>query len=243
MKYILIIGATSDIARATARIYARSGYDLYLAARRPENLEGFAADIAIRTGRTARCLKLDILDEASHAAFYHALEEKPVGVISAVGYLGDQEKAQSNFEEARKIIDTNYTGVVSLLNIVADDFEARKAGFIVGIGSVAGDRGRKSNFIYGSSKAGLSAYLSGLRNRLHSAGVQVLTVKPGFVKTRMTRGMKLPGMLTAEAEEAAEDIFRAQQGQRDIRYSKWMWRWIMLLIRSTPERIFKRMNL
>lgn len=240
MSYILIAGAKSDIAKAVARKYAENGYHLCLAARNPSALEAFANDINIRTQKEAACVELDILDYASHDAFYDALEEKPAGVIIAVGYLGNQDKAQRDFEETRKITDTNYTGVVSLLNIIANDFEKRKKGFIIGISSVAGDRGRKSNYVYGSAKAALTAYLSGLRNRLYEANVHVLTVKPGFVATKMTEGLELPERLTAQPEDVAEDIFNAQQKGKDVLYTRWMWRWVMWVIRTIPERIFKR---
>ncbi len=240
MSYVLIIGAKSDIAKATARKYAENGYNLYLAARKSHELEEFANDINIRTQKNVKCVDLDILDYASHEAFLDALEEMPLGVISAVGYLGEQEKAQSDFIETQKIIDTNYTGVVSLINIIANHFEKRKSGFIVGISSVAGDRGRKSNYVYGSAKAALTAYLSGLRNRLHDANVYVLTVKPGFVETKMTEGMDLPKKLTAQPEEVADDIYKAQQKKKSLLYTKWMWRWIMMIIKSIPEFQFKK---
>ena len=243
MGYILIIGAKSDIARALARQYAENGYDLYLAARQAGSLEPLAQDISVRFGRKVRCAELDMLDFDNHQAFYDSLEEKPLGVISAVGYLGDQEKAQSDFVEARTILDTNYTSVVSMLNIIADDFAARRSGFIVGISSVAGDRGRKANYLYGSAKAALTTYLSGLRNRLHDHKVRVLTVKPGFVNTRMTKGMDLPEKLTAEPEEVAKAIFTAQQGNRNELYCRWIWKYIMLIIKSIPEWKFKSMNL
>jgi len=243
MSYILIVGAKSDIAKATAREYAKQGYDLYLAARNIGELEAFAKDINIRTKQTVKIIELDILDYESHQQFYEGIKEKPLGVITAVGYLGEQEKAQSDFTEAQKIIDTNYTGVVSLLNIIADDFEKRKSGFIVGISSVAGDRGRKSNYIYGSAKAALTAYLSGLRNRLHDAQVQVLTVKPGFVATKMTEDMDLPEKLTAQPEEVAEDIYKAQQKGKNVLYTKWVWKWVMLIIRNIPEWKFKGMSI
>ena len=243
MNYVLIIGAKSDIAKATAREYAKHGYDLYLAGRNINELQEFANDITIRTGQTVKLVELDILNYESHSTIYYQLEQKPLGVISAVGYLGDQEKAQSDFREAKKIIDTNYTGVVSLLDIIADDFQQRKSGFIVGISSVAGDRGRKSNYIYGSSKAALTAYLSGLRNRLHDAQVKVVTVKPGFVATKMTAGMDLPKMLTAQPEAVAKDIFKAQQKGKSVVYSKWIWRWMMLIICHIPECQFKKMSI
>ncbi|MCK5538873.1 MAG: SDR family oxidoreductase, partial [Bacteroidales bacterium] len=206
-------------------------------------LEEFAKDIITRTQRTVKLVELDILDYKSHQAFYDQLEEKPLGVISAIGYLGEQEKAQSDFADAQQIMDTNYTGVVSLFNIIADDFEHRRSGFIVGISSVAGDRGRKSNYIYGSAKAALTAYLSGLRNRLYDAQVHVLTVKPGFVATKMTEKMDLPEKLTAQPEEVAEDIYKAQQKNKNVLYTKWAWRWVMLIIRNIPEFQFKKMSI
>jgi decaprenylphospho-beta-D-erythro-pentofuranosid-2-ulose 2-reductase len=243
MNYILIIGAKSDIAKATAREYAKHGYDLYLAARNSSDLEEFANDLQIRYERKVKRIELDILDYHSHNIFYDALEHKPVGVISAVGYLGNQSKAQDDFDEVQKIIDTNYTGVVSLINIIADDFEKRKSGFIVGISSVAGDRGRKSNFIYGSSKAALTVYLSGLRNRLCTMNVQVLTVKPGFVNTKMTAGLNLPKKLTAQPGEVAKNIYEAQQKGKNVLYTKWIWKWVMLIIKLIPESQFKKMSI
>jgi hypothetical protein len=243
MSYVLIIGAKSDIAKATAREYAKHGYDLYLAARNASELDEFANDIAVRKQRTVKIVELDILDFKSHQAFYEQLEEKPHGVICAVGYLGDQKKAQTDFNEAQRIIDTNYTGVASILNIIANSFEQRKSGFIVGISSVAGDRGRKSNYIYGSAKAALTAYLSGLRNRLYKAQVHVLTVKPGFVATKMTEGMALPEKLTALPEEVAVEIYKSQQKEKNELYIKFVWRWIMLTIRIIPEFLFKKGDL
>ena len=243
MSFVLIIGSQGDIGKAVARAYASEGYDLYLASRNAANNQDFANDIRVRFGTRAECVELDILDYPTHKPCYENLQTKPVGVVSAVGYLGSQDLAQSDLAETRKIIDTNYTGIVSFLNIVADDFETRGAGFIVGISSVAGDRGRKSNYIYGSSKAALSVYLSGLRNRLSSANVRVLTVKPGFVETRMTAGIDLPGALTVQPDDVARAIVKAQQRNRNVIYVHWAWRWIMLVIRSIPELIFRKTSL
>ena len=243
MSYILIIGAKSDIAKATAREYAKNGYNLYLAARDTSELEEFAKDVITRTQRTVKLVELDILDYKSHQNFYDQLDEKPLGVISAIGYLGEQEKAQSDFDEAQRIMDTNYTGVVSLFNIIANDFEERRSGFMVGISSVAGDRGRKSNYVYGSAKAAFTAYLSGLRNRLYDAQVHVLTVKPGFVATKMTEDMDLPEKLTAQPAEVAEDIYKAQQKNKNVLYTKWMWKWVMMIISNIPEFQFKKMSI
>ena len=243
MSYVLIVGAKSDIAKATSREYAKHGYDLYLAARNVEELTGFAKDIITRTQRDVQLVELDILDFEGHQVFYDNLKEKPLGVISAVGYLGDQGKAQSDFSETKRIIDTNYTGVVSLYNIIAKDFEKRRSGFIVGISSVAGDRGRKSNYIYGSAKAALTTYLSGLRNRLYESQVHVLTVKPGFVATKMTEDMDLPEKLTAQPDEVAQDIFKAQQKGKDVLYTKWIWKYVMMIIKMIPEWKFKGMSI
>lgn len=243
MSYVLIIGAKSDIAKATALEYAKQGYNLYLAARNVDELEEFSQNIISRTQKIVKLLELDILDYETHQAFYDNLEEKPLGVISAIGYLGEQEKAESHFKEAQQIMETNYIGVVSVFNIIANDFEKRKNGFMVGISSVAGDRGRKSNYLYGSAKAALTAYLSGLRNRLYDAQVHVLTVKPGFVATKMTKGMDLPEKLTAQPEKVAKDIYRAQQKSKNVLYTKWVWKWVMLIIRNIPEFKFKGMSI
>jgi len=243
MGHVLIIGAKSDIAKSLARVYAKKGYDIQLASRDVMALEPFAKDVSIRTGKDIKLYELDILDYDSHQDFYEGLSEKPVGLVCVVGYLGEQEKAQIDFVESKLIMDTNYTGVVSILNIIANDFESKKEGFIVGVSSVAGDRGRKSNYIYGSAKAALSAYLSGLRNRLYAYNVHVLTVKPGFVATKMTEGMDLPKKLTALPEEVAQDIFTAQQNRKNVLYTKWFWRWIMLIITNIPEFQFKKMSI
>ncbi len=243
MSYILILGAKSDIAKALAKKYAENNYNLYLGARAADELKEFATDLEIRHNIKAECVELDALNFSSHQEFFNSLEKKPYGIICVIGYLGSQETAQNSFAESKKIIDTNYTGPVSLINLVANDLEDRKEGFIIGISSVAGDRGRKSNFLYGSAKAGFTAYLSGLRNRLSGSKVHVLTVKPGFVATKMTEGLGLPKVLTAMPENVAQDIFKAQQKKQNILYTKWFWRWIMLGIKNIPEFQFKKMNL
>ncbi len=243
MSYVLIVGAKSDMATATAREYAKGGYHIYLSARNCEELKDLATDINVRTGRVVKLVELDILNYEKHQASYDGLEEKPLGVISFVGYLGEQKQAQDDFNETAKIIATNYTGVVSFLNIVANDFARRKSGFIVGVSSVAGDRGRKSNYIYGSAKAAFTAYLSGLRNRLFEANVHVMTVKPGFVATKMTESLELPEKLTAQPEDVAKDIFLAQAKNKNVCYTAWFWRYIMLIIKTIPEFQFKKMSL
>ena len=143
MSTVLILGANSDIAQALAKQYARNGYDIYLAARDTSKLTGFASDLAIREGIKVDIFEVDILKFESHIGFYQQFNEKPMGVICCIGYLGDQNKAELSFSESEKIISSNYTGIVSLLNIIAGDFEDRGAGFIVGIASVAGFAGQK----------------------------------------------------------------------------------------------------
>jgi short-subunit dehydrogenase len=243
MAWLLILGAKSDIAKAVAHRFAREGFDLLLAARDHGDLEPDLKDIYVRYGVRAEALEFDALDYEGHETFYEGIPANPIGVVCVAGYLGDQELAQKDFKEAETILDTNYKGCVSILNIIASDLETRREGFIITVSSVAGDRGRQSNYLYGSAKAGLTAYLSGLRNRLQKSGVQVMTVKPGFVNTAMTEGMGLPSLLTAEPAEVAEDIYRAFQKKKDVLYTKWFWRYIMLIIRNIPERVFKRLKL
>ncbi|MBF0236855.1 MAG: SDR family oxidoreductase [SAR324 cluster bacterium] len=244
MKQVLILGATSDIAKALAHEYGREGYGLMLAAREAKKrLSITCHDLEIRYGVTAKAIEFDAVDFSNHAAFYRNLPEVPAIVVCVFGYLGDQSLAIRNFEESRKILETNYLGAVSILNVIANDFESRKNGSIIGISSVAGDRGRQSNYLYGSAKAGFSAYLSGLRNRLYGSQVHVMTVKPGFIFTKMTENMNLPPALTAQPDQVAKDIVRAGRSQRDVLYTRWFWRYIMLIICLIPESIFKRLKL
>jgi len=243
MGTILILGATSDIARAVAHRFAREKFDIILAGRDKKRLSADAGDLAIRHKIETSVATFDAAQFSSHKKLYDALKKKPDVVVLAFGYLGDQKTAEADFHEAHRIIDANYTGAVSILEVVAADFEKRKSGSIIAISSVAGDRGRQSNYIYGSAKGGLSAYLSGLRNRLSASNVPVLTVKPGFVATRMTEGMALPGALTAKPESVANEIFRAWKKKKNILYTKWMWRYIMLIIIHIPEFIFKKLKL
>lgn len=243
MNFILIVGAKSDIAKECAKIYAQNGYNLYLAGRNISELNDFAKDINIRTSKNIILKEFDILDFESHKVFYDNLEDKPSGVIIVSGYMADQKEVQNNWSKTLNTINVNYTGAISILNIISNDFEKNMKGFIIGISSVAGERGRKANYIYGSAKAGFSSYLSGLRNRLFEHNIHVLTVKPGFVNTKMTQDMDLPKNLTAQPEEVALDIFNAQQKGKDILYTKWVWRYIMFIIKNIPEFIFKKLSI
>jgi len=243
MKNVLILGATSDMAQAIAKKYAAEGWSLTLAALEPDLLELIASDLRVRSKMNIQALEFDALDFSSHRNFYESLETKPDAVICVFGYMGDQMLARTDIDEASKTININFTGAVSILNIVAADFENRGSGSIIGISSVAGDRGRQSNYIYGSAKAGFTAYLSGLRNRLAKSGVHVMTVKPGFCRTKMTENLELPAALTATPEQVANAVFKGLEKKRNTVYTLWMWRWIMLIIRHIPEAIFKKMGM
>ncbi|MEW6220228.1 MAG: SDR family oxidoreductase [Thermodesulfobacteriota bacterium] len=243
MAHVLILGAGSDIARALAARLAAVGYHLYLAGRNPAELEKDAQDLRLRYGIDAQAKAFDALAMDSHPAFWQDLEPKPYGVVSAVGLHAPQEEAEHDWALCRSLLDTNLTGLVSILNLAADHLEAQGRGFVIGLGSVAGDRGRRSNYLYGAAKAGFATYLSGLRARLSRVGVLVITVKPGYVRTKMTAGLALPEALVATPEQAAADIFHAfKEGKSEV-YTRWFWRYIMLGIRLIPECIFKKLDI
>ena len=243
MQTVLILGATSDIAVAIARQFASMGTDMQLAARHPEQLAPLASDLRIRYGVKVTTAAFDACDFAAHGPFYQALTPKPDVTICVFGAMVDEDVAAQDWEVALRMMHTNYVGAVSILNLVAHDYLQRRAGVIVGVSSVAGDRGRASKLIYGSSKAGFSAYLSGLRNKLAASGVHVLSVKPGFVSTRMTASMDLPPLLTATPEQVALAVYKAVIRRQNTLYVKWFWRWIMLVIRLIPEPLFKKLHL
>lgn len=243
-KTLLVVGAGSDMARAAARAFAAQGWAVVLAGRQLAALEADATDLAIRVpGAAASARALDILDTGSFDAFLDALPALPDAVLCAVGVLGDQGLAERDMDHAALVMRSNFEGPSLFLGRIAERFAARGSGTIVGISSVAGDRGRGSNYVYGAAKAGFSAFLSGLRNRLTKRGVHVVTVKPGFVRTRMTEGLRLPPLLTADAAEVGPRILGAVQGRRDVVYVRPVWRLVMLVIRSIPEPVFKRLSL
>ncbi|MEM7660247.1 MAG: SDR family oxidoreductase [Bacteroidota bacterium] len=240
---VLVLGATSDIARALSRALAEQGHELILAGRNAQRLEADVSDLAIKYGSKAQAVEFDASQTDTHQAFYEQLSPQPEIVICVFGNLFDQEKAEQDWKLAEQMLQVNFIGAASILHHAANHLQAQGKGTIVGISSVAGDRGRGSNYYYGSAKAGFTAYLSGLRNRLAKHGVHVLTVKPGFVATAMTEGMDLPGPITAQPEQVAEDILKAIRKRKNVLYTLWMWRYIMLVIRSIPEGIFKKLSL
>lgn len=240
---ILVLGGRSDIGRAIAARFAAEGYPVQLAARSVASLEPDRKDIELRHGVTVSLHEFDATDIASHEAFIDSLDPLPGVVACVVGALGDAERSRHDQAHAAEIIRANFEGPAAVLGILADRFEERGSGTIIGVSSVAGERGRQSNYVYGAAKAGFSAFLSGLRNRLAKSGVHVMTVKPGFVDTAMTQGMDLPKPLTASPQEVAQTVWRAVAKNRDVVYVRPIWRPIMMVIRMVPETIFKRLKL
>ena len=241
---VLILGATSAIARATAAAFAARGAALYLASRDTDELRRIAADLRLRYGVAVHYGLFDAEAVETHEAFLQTvIEAMPElsGVVLAFGYLGDVQAAR-DFKVGAKIIASNFTGAASILSHYANYFEPLKRGFIIGISSVAGDRGRQSNYVYGAAKGALSLYLQGLRNRLFASGVRVITIKPGFVDTAMTFG--LPGLfLVASPQNIGERIVGVLDKSADVVYLPWFWRYIMLIIKHIPEPLFKRLKL
>jgi short-subunit dehydrogenase len=243
MSTVLILGATSDIGFAIAKKFASEKYAIQLAARHINQLKTFQSDIEIRYNVPCSVHEFDATRFETHASFYESLPVKPDISVYVIGYMNDNEKVIQDWNESLKTITANYTGAVSILNIIAADYYQKQNGAIVGISSVAGNRGRQSNYIYGSAKAAFTAYLSGLRNRLYHHKVHVLTVLPGFVNTKMTEHLQLPKLLTAQPEEVANVVYNGVTKKKNIVYIKWFWKWIMMIITSIPESMFKKKKL
>ncbi len=238
---VLILGARSDIALALAHAYAADGHPIQLAARDPERLAETRSDLAIRHGVTVTTHGWDALATDRAGAFFDALPETPGVVISAVGLLPDQAEAQRDPGLAALTVATNFTGPAVALEEAARRLAAAGGGTIIGISSVAGDRGRAKNHWYGAAKAAFTAVLSGLRQQHARAGVHVLTVKPGFVATRMTEGMDLPKPLTDSPEALAKAVKRAADRRVHV-YTPLKWRLVMGVIKALPEPLFKRLR-
>jgi short-subunit dehydrogenase len=245
---VLLVGATSAVARALAHRLARRGCNLVLAGRNREELDAIASDLRIRYQCRVLVESVDARKLDQHADFVDramgGFHESLQGAILCQGVLHDQELASTNWPLAHEMIDVNLTSCISLMGLLAERFTALGRGYLAAISSVAGERGRQSNFIYGATKAGLTAYLDGLRNRLHPCGVHVLTIKPGLIDTPMTRRIgKLPSRLTASAERVARDIDRAIRRRKNVLYTPWYWRGIMCVVRNIPEWLFKRLKM
>ena len=240
---VLILGATSDVGRALAHEYARAGYALELAARDAARLAQDRDDLVARHGVAVGIHRLDILDPGDDERLLAALDPVPAVTVCVIGLMAPQADLEADPQRAERVLQTNFNAPARLLGRIANACQARGHGAIVGVSSVAGDRGRATNYVYGSAKAGFTAWLSGLRNRLQGTGVHVMTVKPGFVRTRMTEDMQLPAVLTAGPAELARAIRRGQAARRDVVYHRRVWRLVMLVIRCIPEPVFKRLSL
>jgi len=236
---VLILGALSDIGVAIGRAYAAQGRALILLARDGENLAREAEHLRFRYNATVESHVFDVL--YSHGALLDALDPFPTTVISVVGLLGEHEANVIDEVAADLVFRTNFNAPALFLQRCANRMAA--GGVIIGISSVAGDRGRGSNYFYGAAKAGFTAFLSGLRNRMAARGVHVITVKPGFVRTRMLGGLKTPGALTAAPSEVAVAVLKADAARSNIIYVRPLWRLLMAVIKSIPESIFKKLKL
>ena len=245
MRRVLIIGATSAIAEATARLLAQEGAAFYLVARNQERLQSVADDLRVRSANRVDTAVLDVTDYPAHAGIIEqaaaTLGEIDIALI-AHGTLPDQQACEASAEETRRQIEVNALSVIALLTELANRCAQQGHGTIAVISSVAGDRGRQSNYVYGCAKAAVSTFLQGLRNRLHGSGVHVMTVKPGFVDTPMTREFR-KGALWASPERIARGIVRGIERRKDVVYLPGFWRFVMRIIREIPEPVFKRLSL
>lgn len=242
---ILIFGATSGIAEAVARIYASQGACLFLVARNAEKLDAVASDLSARGASDVKTFVMDANDTTKLSQMLDtAWSDLRLDVaLVAHGTLPDQARCEAELDYAVSEFRTNAESVITCLTALANRFEHQGHGVIAVIGSVAGDRGRASNYLYGAAKAAVHAFASGLRGRLFKAGVHVLTIKPGFVDTPMTKGLPLPQALVVSADKVAIDIVAAIEKKRDMIYTPWFWRFIMLIIIHIPNVLFKRMKL
>tara|TARA_B100001564_G_scaffold341125_1_gene335429 strand:+ start:418 stop:1149 length:732 start_codon:yes stop_codon:yes gene_type:complete len=243
MKYVLIIGAKSELGLELASLYARNNYNIYLAGRSIIDLEVKSNNLEKKYQIKSVLCELDVTDYESHQKFYESLEIKPTGVIYLAGYYPDPSLSTSKWSETYKTVEINYLGCMSILNIVANQFVKDRRGFIIAVSSVSGVRGRAKNYIYGSSKAGLIAYMSGLRNRLDKYNINVLTVIPGYLNKANSSKKDYSSFLVSSSKNLANVIFSAQQNNKSIIYSSGLWRIIMFIIKIIPEYIFKKLKI
>lgn len=242
---VLIVGATSAIAGETAKVYARDGARLFLTGRDAARLAAIKDDLLVRGAAQVETAELDVAQISSHGQVVDAAIAALGGLdlaLIAHGTLPDQTLCQQQVADTLDAIHVNFTATVALLTLLANYFEAQRQGCIAVITSVAGDRGRQSNYVYGAAKGGVERFLQGMRNRLFQSGVTVVTIKPGLVDTPMTAAMQ-KNPLCASARRVGRSIHRAIQRRRDVVYTPWFWRPIMAVVRLLPEGIFKRLHL
>jgi short-subunit dehydrogenase len=246
MKKILIVGATSSIASACARLWAAEQSEFFLVARDGQKLQQTCADLQARGARAVTPYEMDVSDTAEHAVMFErcmaALQMVDICLI-AYGSLPNQRECEQSVEVALREFANNGSSVIALLTLLANRMAAQHRGTLAVISSVAGDRGRPSNYLYGAAKAAVTAFCEGLRARLFKSGVHVITIKPGFVDTPMTLGLALPALLVAQPDTVAQRIVAGIERKAAVLYVPGFWAWIMGLIRAIPQPIFKRLNL
>lgn len=246
MKRVLIVGATSAIATACARLWAEEGAEFFLVARDSEKLEQTRSDLLARGSKVVNSYTMDVADFSKHAEMVErchvALQQIDIALI-AHGTLPDQQACEHDAEVALREFVINGTSVISLLTLLAKQFETQHCGTLAVISSVAGDRGRPSNYLYGTAKAAVSTFCEGLRARLYKVGVHVIDIKPGFVDTPMTRGLQLPALLVVKPEQIAPRIIKGIENKTAVLYAPGFWKAIMLIIKLIPQFIFKKANL
>ncbi len=242
---ILILGATSTIAHETAKCFAADSAELFLVGRDAPRLRALASDLTARGAKRVEVIAADLAQIDGHPALVSHAVESLGGIDAALvahGTLGDQAASQADVQETLRQFTTNATSYISLLTLIANHMEERRTGCIAVISSVAGERGRGSNYVYGAAKSAVTQFASGLRARMAKCGIAVVTIKPGVVDTPMTSGIK-KGPLTAKAEKVGRRIYVAMLKGEDVVYTPWFWGPIMLVIRTIPEGIFKKTKL
>lgn len=245
LQNVMVIGATSGIAQSICRVLAERRCRLFLIARDADKLGAVEADLRVRGADIAGTALADLAESAAHPAMIASAWQQLGTVDAAIiahGTLGDQNQAERSWADAAAILNVNFIAVASLVNCLANDFEKQGFGQLVAIGSVAGDRGRKTNYIYGAAKAGVATLIEGVRHRLAPRGIHVLLIKPGFVDTPMTAHLPR-SPLTASPDYVARKIVSAMDAGKSVIYVPFFWRPIMWIIRSLPERIFNRLSI
>lgn len=244
-KKILIFGATSAIAEETAKLWAPEGCKLFLVARDLTKLKAIQSNLQVLGATSVEIFQKDFAQNNNWHDFLAPLWQKAGGIdvcLVAHGSLGDQSLCEKDAALAEKELQLNFLSIVSILTPLANLLETQGQGTIAVISSVAGDRGRKANYVYASAKAAITVFMQGLRGRLASKNIQVLTIKPGFVDTPMTKHIK-KGPLFAQPQSVARDIVASVKYKREVLYTPWFWYWIMFIIRSIPEKLFKHLSI
>ncbi|UQY36098.1 SDR family oxidoreductase [Pseudomonas fulva] len=246
MKRILIIGATSAIATACARRWTAEPAFFFLVGRNKEKLQLLSSDLTARGAHKVSIYELDALDYAMHASMLEhsieALGQIDIALI-AHGTLPNQAVCEQDVDLALREIDSNAISVIAIITRIANRLEEQGCGTLAVLSSVAGDRGRPSNYVYGAAKAAVSSFLEGLRARLYKKRVHVADIRPGFVDTPMTRELNLPAILLATPDQVAQRILQGIERKQDVIYAPRFWAFIMLAIRHIPSWLFKRLDL